>query len=69
MPSVIARYERLIADGELRPDPEQRAAALRLTELQAALEAVPPRGSLLWRLGRAKPPAPKGVYKIGRAHV
>ena len=65
MPSVIKRYERLIADGELRPDPEQRAAALRLTELQEALEAVPPRGSLLWRLGRAKPPAPRGVYMWG----
>ena len=65
MPSVIARYERLIAAGELRPDPEQRAAALRLNALQAALEAVPPRGSLLWRLGRAKPPAPKGVYMWG----
>ncbi len=65
MPSVIKRYERLIADGELRPDPEQRAAALRLTELQSALEAVPPRGSLLWRLGRAKPLPPKGVYMWG----
>ena len=65
MPSVIKRYERLIADGELRPDPEQRAAALRLTDLQAALEAVPPRGSLLWRLGRAKPLPPKGVYMWG----
>ena len=65
MPSVIKRYERLIADGELRPDPEQRAAALRLTDLQSALEAVPPRGSLLWRLGRAKPPPPKGVYMWG----
>ena len=65
MPSVIVRYERLIAAGELRPDPEQRAAALRLNALQAALEAVPPRGSLLWRLGRAKPPAPKGVYMWG----
>ncbi len=65
MPSVIKRYERLIDAGELRPDPEQRAAALRLTELQAALEAVPPRGSLLWRLGRAKPLPPKGVYMWG----
>lgn len=65
MPSVIKRYERLIADGELRADPEQRAAALRLTDLQAALEEVPPRGSLLWRLGRAKPLPPKGVYMWG----
>jgi cell division protein ZapE len=65
MPTVIKRYERLIEAGELRPDPEQRAAAMRLNELQSALEAVPPRGSLLWRLGRAKPPPPKGVYMWG----
>lgn len=65
MTSVIARYEELIAAGELRPDPEQRAAALRLNKLQEELEAVPPRGSLLWRLGRTKPGAPKGVYMWG----
>lgn len=65
MSTVIARYEQLIAAGELRPDPEQRVAALRLAELQAALEAVPPRGSLLWRLGRAKPAPPRGVYMWG----
>ncbi len=65
MPTVIKHYDRLIAAGELRPDPEQRAAALRLTALQSELEAVPPRGSLLWRLGRAKPPPPRGVYMWG----
>jgi cell division protein ZapE len=65
MPTVIARYERLVAAGELRPDSEQWAAALRLNALQVALEAVPPRGSLLWRLGRGKPSAPKGVYLWG----
>lgn len=65
MTGVLARYEALVAAGELRPDPEQRAAAERLNQLQEALEAVPPRGSLIWRLGRAKPPAPKGVYLWG----
>lgn len=65
MTSVLARYEALVTAGELRPDPEQRAAAERLDRLQSELEAVPPRGSLLWRLGRAKPPAPKGVYLWG----
>jgi cell division protein ZapE len=65
MPTVIKHYDRLIAAGELRPDPEQRAAALRLTALQSELEAVPPRGSLLWRLGRAKPLPPRGVYLWG----
>lgn len=65
MSGVLARYEALVAAGELRPDPEQRAGAERLNRLQEELEAVPPRGSLLWRLGRTKPGAPRGVYLWG----
>lgn len=65
MTSVLARYEALVVAGELRADPEQCAAAERLNRLQTELEAVPPRGSLVWRLGRAKPPAPRGVYLWG----
>lgn len=65
MTSVLARYEALVTAAELRPDPEQRAAAERLDRLQSELEAVPPRGSLIWRLGRTKPAAPKGVYLWG----
>jgi cell division protein ZapE len=65
MTDVLARYEALVSAGELRPDPEQRAAAVRLAKLQAELEAVPPRGSLLWRLGRTKPAAPRGIYLCG----
>jgi cell division protein ZapE len=65
MPNTLARYERLIEARELRADPEQRAGARRLSRLQEELEAVPRRGSLLWRLGRAKPNAPKGVYLWG----
>ena len=65
MTGVLERYQALIAAGELRPDPEQRAGAERLNRLQDELEAVPPRGSLLWRLGRGKPLAPKGVYLWG----
>ena len=67
MTGVLARYEALVAAGELRPDPEQRAGAERLNRLQEELEAVPPRGSLLWRLGRTKPGAPRGVYLWGGA--
>jgi cell division protein ZapE len=63
--SVLAAYDALVAGGELRPDPEQRAAAERLNALQAELEAVPPRGSLLWRLTGRKPDAPRGVYLWG----
>jgi cell division protein ZapE len=63
--SVLAAYDALVAAGELRPDAEQRAAAERLNALQAELEAVPPRGSLLWRLTGRKPDAPRGVYLWG----
>ena len=63
--SVLAAYDALVAGGELRPDPEQRAAAERLNALQAELEAVPPRGSLLWRLTGRKPESPCGVYLWG----
>ncbi|TPG38025.1 AFG1 family ATPase [Sphingomonas koreensis] len=65
MASVLARYQALVAAGELRADPEQRAAAQRLDALAAELEATPTRGSVLWRaLGRAPEP-PKGVYLWG----
>ncbi|WP_293700939.1 MULTISPECIES: cell division protein ZapE [unclassified Sphingopyxis] len=65
MMSVLAAYDALVAGGELRPDAEQRAAAERLNALQAELEAVPPRGSLLWRLTGRKPESPRGVYLWG----
>ena len=65
MPGVLATYEALVANGELRPDPEQRAAAIRLATLAAELEAVPTRGSTLWRLMGRKPEPPRGVYLWG----
>lgn len=65
MTTVLAAYDGLVAGGELRPDPEQRAAAERLSRLQAELEAVPKRGSLLWRLAGRKPEALRGVYLWG----
>jgi cell division protein ZapE len=62
---VLDRYAALVARGELRPDPDQRAAAERLDALAAELEATPKRGSMLWRmLGRAPEP-PRGVYLWG----
>ncbi len=63
--NVADRYAALVAAGELKPDPVQADAAQRLALLQAELEAVPPRGSILWRLGRAKPAVPRGVYLWG----
>ena len=65
MTSVTAAYEALIAAGELQPDPAQRAAAERLTQMQVALEAIPSRGSVLWRLAGRKPEAVRGLYLWG----
>jgi cell division protein ZapE len=63
--SVLARYGELVAAGELRADPEQAAAAARLDQLQAALEAAPQKGSIVWRVLRKKPESPRGVYLWG----
>ena len=65
MTGVLARYEALIAAGELRADPDQEAAARRLDSLQQELEATPPRGSTLWRMLRKAPEAPRGLYMWG----
>jgi cell division protein ZapE len=62
---VLDQYNALVAAGELREDATQADAAARLNRLQTELEAVPPRGSILWRLGKAKPPPPRGVYLWG----
>ena len=65
MSKVLARYNALVAAGELRADAEQAAAAERLDRLAQELEAVPKKGSILWRaLGRAPEPA-RGVYLWG----
>lgn len=65
MTSILAAYDRLIAAGELRADPEQAAAAQRLAALATALEAAPKRGSILWRALGRKPETPRGVYLWG----
>ncbi len=60
----IDRYEALIAGGELRPDPAQRAVAERLDALASELE-TPPRQGLLARLSRRAAPRPRGLYIWG----
>ncbi|MFM2302262.1 MAG: hypothetical protein RLZZ84_1998 [Pseudomonadota bacterium] len=66
MNQVLARYEELVAAGELRPDPQQRSAARRLGQLQVELEAVPAGGGLLGKLlSRKKPASPRGLYLWG----
>ena len=60
---MLARYERLIADGQLRPDADQRNAAVRLDQLQKELEADAPGGLLAQFFGRKT--TPQGVYMWG----
>jgi cell division protein ZapE len=63
---VADRYARLVASGELRPDPEQAAAAARLDQLQQQLEHPTPAVSLVGRLFSRKPAPPvRGVYLWG----
>ena len=64
---MLARYDALIASGELRADPDQRVAAERLDRLQRELEAPPPKKSLFARLTgtREARPDPRGVYLWG----
>ena len=66
MASVLPAYDALVAAGELRPDPEQAAAARHLDALAVQLErprrtgllrrrAVPARGVYIWGdVGRGK---------------
>jgi cell division protein ZapE len=65
MTGLLARYEAMIASGELRPDAEQAAAAERLDHLQRELEKTSPSGTILGRLFSRKPPPPRGVYMWG----
>ncbi len=61
---MLARYERLIANGELQPDADQRRAAARLDQLQKELEAETSGGLLAQLLGQKKV-RPQGVYMWG----
>lgn len=65
MSRIATTYDALVAAGELRPDPEQKAAANRLDQLAAELEATPKRGSVLWRMLGKAPDVPRGLYLWG----
>ena len=65
MITVLACYDRLVAAGELRPDPEQRRVAERLDRLAAELQATPPRPGLLGRMLGKKPAPVRGAYLWG----
>ncbi|MDP3906080.1 cell division protein ZapE [Novosphingobium sp.] len=65
MTRILARYEALVAAGELRPDPEQHAAAQHLGRLQQELETPPATGLLNKLFGNKPAPAPRGIYLWG----
>ena len=65
MVDISNRYSALVAAGELKPDRDQAAAAAALAKVQAQLEAVPPRGSTLWRFLGKKPEPVRGLYLWG----
>jgi cell division protein ZapE len=65
MTGLLARYEALIASGELRNDLQQAAAAERLDGLQRELERASAAGGLLGRLFAKKREAPRGIYLWG----
>lgn len=65
MTGLVARYEALVASGELRPDPEQAAAAERLEQLQREIERAETSQGLLGRLLGRKRDNPRGVYMWG----
>ena len=62
--NILSAYDALVAAGELKPDPEQAAAARRLAALRAQLVAQAKPG-LMARLLGAKPKPPRGIYLWG----
>ncbi|MEQ1537927.1 MAG: cell division protein ZapE [Sphingorhabdus sp.] len=65
MTGLLAAYQSLVTAGELTADPDQATAAAKLADIQRQLEAVPPRGSTLWRLIGKKPDPVRGLYLWG----
>jgi len=65
MDKVENRYNALVSANELKPDPDQLRAVHALARVQAELEAVPPRGSTIWRFLRKKPDPARGLYLWG----
>ncbi len=64
MSGLLARYERLVAAGELKADPDQRRAAERLGALEKELEAEKPGGLFSQWFARKDEPA-RGIYMWG----
>ena len=65
MSGLLARYEALLAAGELQPDADQQAAAERLDRLQRELTAVSPKRGFIGKLLGREAETPRGVYMWG----
>lgn len=65
MSNLLSRYDALLEAGELRADSDQRATVERLAALADTLDAIPARGSVLWRMLRKTPESPRGIYMWG----
>ncbi|MEP4784877.1 MAG: cell division protein ZapE, partial [Erythrobacter sp.] len=64
MSGITARYDALIAAGELQADDDQRIAVEQLAKLQTALEA-PRKSGFFARLVGTETDAPRGIYMWG----
>ncbi|WP_126174958.1 cell division protein ZapE [Tsuneonella rigui] len=64
MSQLMARYDALVAAGELKPDPDQQNAARALAALQGQLEAAE-KGGFLGKLLGLKPATIRGIYLWG----
>ena len=64
MSGILARYQALVAAGELKSDPEQRQAAERLQRLQDELVAAREPGALARLFGREQERV-RGLYLWG----
>jgi cell division protein ZapE len=65
MSDARARYEGLIAAGELRADADQARAVEALARLETALERQPKRGGLISRMFGSKAEPCRGIYMWG----
>lgn len=63
--TITARYQHLVAAGELRPDADQQRAVEALQRLETALAELPQQGTILWRLLGKRPRPPAGLYLWG----
>ena len=65
MTGLKSAYQALVDAGELKADPDQAKATAKLADIQQQLEAVPARGSTLWRLLGKKSEPVRGLYLWG----